>query len=152
MNYWLIKTEPNTYSWDDLKNQPNQTDHWDGVRNYKARNLMREMKKGDRAFFYHSVVQPMSIMGIVEVVREAYPDHTQFDPESDYYDPNSRKDNPRWFMVDVQFKSDFDPPVTRDELKEIPGLEKMVLLKKGTRLSVQPVTPEEWKIIGSLRK
>lgn len=152
MNYWLIKTEPNTYSWDDLKNLPKQTDHWEGVRNYKARNLMRNMKKGDRAFFYHSVVQPMSIMGVVEVVREAYPDHTQFDPENKYYDPKSPKDNPRWFMVDVQYKSDFDPPITRDQLKEIPGLEKMVLLKKGTRLSVQPVTPQEWKIIISLRK
>lgn len=152
MNYWLIKTEPNTYSWDDLKNLPNQTDHWEGVRNYKARNLMRSMEKGDKAFFYHSVVQPMSIMGVVEVVREAYPDHTQFDPKSKYYDPKSPKDNPRWFMVDVQYKSNFDPPITRDELKEISGLEKMVLLKKGTRLSVQPVTAEEWKIIISLRK
>lgn len=152
MKYWLIKTEPNTYSWDDLKSLPNQTDHWEGVRNYKARNLMRSMKKGDKAFFYHSVVQPMSIMGIVEVVREAYPDHTQFDPKSKYYDPKSPKDNPRWFMVDVQYRSDFDPPITRDELKEISGLEKMVLLKKGTRLSVQPVTAEEWKIITSLRK
>ncbi len=90
-------------------------------------------------------------MGIVEVVREAYPDFTQFDPNSDYYDPKSPNDNPRWVMVDIQYKGDFDPPITRDELKELPGLEKMVLLKKGTRLSVQPVTAEEWGIILSLR-
>ena len=152
MNYWLVKTEPNTYSWDDLKSLPGKKDHWEGVRNYKARNYLRKMKGGDRAFFYHSVVQPMSIMGIVEVVREAYPDSTQFDPKSKYYDSKSPKDNPRWSMVDVQYKSDFNPPITRDELKEVRGLEKMVLLKKGTRLSVQPVTPEEWKIILSLRK
>lgn len=152
MNYWLMKTEPNTYSWDDLKRQPGKRDYWDGVRNYKARNLMRQMKKGDRAFFYHSVVQPMSIMGIVEIVREAYPDPTQFDLKSQYHDPGSSKDNPRWVAVDIQYREDFAPPITRDELKEVRGLENMVLLKKGTRLSVQPVTAKEWEIILSLRK
>ena len=151
MNYWLIKTEPNTFSWDDLKKLPNQKDHWEGVRNYKARNYLRKMKKGDLAFFYHSVVKPMSIMGIVEVVREAYPDNTQFDPKSKYYDPKSPKDNSRWVMVDVQYRKDFEPPITRDSLKEILALKNMVLLRKG-RLSVQPVTPEEWKAIKSLRK
>ena len=133
------------------KNQPDKRDHWDGVRNYKARNYLKKMKKGDLAFFYHSVVKPMSIMGIVEVVREAYPDHTQFDPNRDYYDPKSPKENPRWVMVDVQYKNNFQTPITRDSLKEIPALENMVLLRKR-RLSVQPVTPEEWDIIVSLRK
>ena len=111
MNYWLVKTEPNTFSWDDLKNLPGKKDHWEGVRNYKARNYLRQMKKGDLAFFYHSVVKPISIVGIVEVVREAYPDHTQFDPKSDYYDPKSPKENPRWVMVDVAFESKFTAPL-----------------------------------------
>ncbi len=151
MNYWLLKTEPGTYSWDDLKSQPGRRDYWDGVRNYQARNLMKTMKVGDLAFFYHSVVKPQVIPGIVRIVREAYPDPTQFDPQSPYFDPKSTPENPRWVAVDIEFVADIEPPIQRDELKIIPELQQMMLLKKGSRLSVQPVTPEEWQIILSLR-
>jgi len=151
MNYWLLKTEPNTYSWDDLKAEPNRRDYWDGVRNYQARNLMKTMKVGDLAFFYHSVVKPQSIMGIVRIVREAYPDPTQFALQSPYFDPKSNPENPRWVAVDIEYVTDVEPPITRDELKAIPELANMMLLKKGSRLSVQPVSPEEWQIILALR-
>jgi predicted RNA-binding protein with PUA-like domain len=152
MRYWLMKTEPNVYSWDDLKNQPNMTDMWDGVRNYQARNFMREMKVGDKVLFYHSQVTPPEIVGIARVVREAYPDPTQFDPNSKYYDPKSTPDNPRWSVVDIQCEAKFESPITLPELREIPGLEEMVLLRKGSRLSVQPVSEKEWQIITALRK
>lgn len=153
MNYWLFKTEPSTYSWEDLKQQPNRTDYWDGIRNYQARNFLRDqVKKGDLVLFYHSVKQPQAIMGIAKVVREAYPDPTAFDPDSKYYDPKSDSENPRWVMVDMQAIAEFDPPILRDELKQIPGLGNMMLLRKGSRLSIQPVSEEEWKIILSYRK
>ncbi len=151
MNYWLMKTEPGTYSWDDLKAEPDRRDYWDGVRNYQARNLMKTMRVGDLAFFYHSVVKPQVIIGIVRIVREAYPDPTQFDPNSPYYDPKSTPENPRWVAVDIQYVTDVLPPITREELKNIPELQNMVLLKKGSRLSIQPVTPEEWQIILGMR-
>ena len=152
MNYWLFKTEPSTYSWEDLKRQPDRTDYWDGIRNYQARNFLRdEVKKGDLVFFYHSVKQPQAIMGIAEVVRESYPDHTAFDPESRYYDPKSDRDSPRWFMVDIRAIAEFDPPIMREELKRIAGLENMMLLRKGSRLSIQPVSAEEWNIILAYR-
>ncbi len=151
MKYWLLKSDPEAYSWNDLKNAPRQTDCWDGVRNYQARNFMREMKAGDLVFFYHSQVKPPAIMGIAKVVKAAYPDPTQFDPSSKYYDPKSTPGNPRWDMVDIQYISDIDPPISLPELREIPGLENMVLLQKGSRLSVQPVTKAEWEIICSLR-
>ncbi|MDQ7063815.1 MAG: EVE domain-containing protein [candidate division KSB1 bacterium] len=152
MRYWLFKTEPNTYSWDDLKSEPDKTACWDGVRNYQARNFMRdEIKIGDRVLFYHSVVKPQSIMGIARVVREAYPDHTAWDPESPYFDPKASPDNPRWVMVDIRYERDFEPPITLDELRSTPGLETMLLLKRGMRLSIQPVTENEWKIILALR-
>ncbi len=152
MNYWLFKTEPSTYSWEDLKRQPERTDYWDGIRNYQARNFLRDkVKKGDLVFFYHSVKQPQAIMGIARVVREAYPDHTAFDSESRYYDPKSDPENPRWFMVDIQAISEFDPPILRDELKQIPELKEMMLLRKGSRLSIQPVSAEEWNIILAYR-
>jgi predicted RNA-binding protein with PUA-like domain len=151
MKYWLMKTEPAAFSFDDLKNSPDQTTHWDGVRNYQARNFMRDMQKGDRVFFYHSQSDPLVIVGIAEVVRTSYPDHTQFDPSSNYFDPKSDPMNPRWDMVDIRFYQAFEPPVTLSELRETPGLEEMVLLRKGSRLSVQPVTAQEWKIILTLR-
>ncbi len=151
MNYWLMKTEPNTYSWEDLKAEPQRRDYWDGVRNYQARNLMKSMRVGDLAFFYHSVVKPQVITGIVRIVREAYPDPTQFDPQSPYFDPKSTPENPRWVAVDIEYVTDILPPITREELKAIPELQNMVLLKKGSRLSIQPVTPEEWQIILGLR-
>jgi len=151
INYWLFKTEPSAYSWDDLKNEKKRITQWDGVRNYQARNFMRSMQKGDLVFFYHSVITPQVICGICEVVREAYPDTTQFDPESKYFDPKSSPEEPRWSMVDIKWKLDFNPPVSREELKTLPGLEDMVLMQKGSRLSIQPVTPSEWKIIEKMR-
>lgn len=152
MKYWLMKTEPNTYSWDDLKNEKGQTTHWEGVRNYQARNFMRdEIKTGDKVLFYHSVVKPMAIMGIAKVTSNAYPDHFSWDEGSNYYDPKSSPENPRWVMVDVTYQSDFTPPITLEELKEIEGLENMVLLQKGSRLSIQPVTKEEFELICKLR-
>ena len=153
MNYWLFKTEPSTYSWEDLKQQPNRTDYWDGIRNYQARNFLRDkVKKSDLVLFYHSVKQPQVIMGIAKVVREAYPDSTALDPESRYYDPKSDPENPSWVMVDVQAMAEFEPPILREELKQIPGLENMMLLRKGSRLSIQPVSEKEWQIILSYRQ
>jgi predicted RNA-binding protein with PUA-like domain len=153
MKYWLVKTEPSVFSWEDLQKSPNQTSPWEGVRNYQARNFMRdEMKLGDRVFFYHSVAKPLAIMGIVQVVKEAYPDTFAFDPKSDYYDPKSSPENPRWVMVDLQFESAFTPPITLDELKQTSGLEEMMLLRKGSRLSVQPVTAQEWEIVCNIRR
>ena len=151
MRYWLLKTEPDTYSWNDLKDKPNQSDIWEGIRNYQARNLLREMKKGDLAFLYHSGSGSKTIMGIIKIVKEAYPDHTQFNSASKYYDPKSSKNSPRWDMVDVQFYKDIIPPITLDELRKQSGLEKMMLLKKGSRLSIQPVCESEWQLILSLR-
>lgn len=153
MSYWLMKTEPNTFSWQDLLNEPNKTTTWEGVRNYQARNFMRdEMKLGDLVFIYHSVVKPMAIMGIAEVVREAYPDHFAFEPGHKYFDPKSDPDNPRWVMVDVQAKYAFKNPITLERLKQTPGLEEMMLLKKGSRLSIQPVSEKEWRIITALEE
>ena len=151
MAYWLMKTEPNAFSWQDLLNKPDSREHWDGVRNYQARNNMREMKVGDLVFIYHSVIKPQEIAGIAKVVKEAYTDHTQFDPASKYFDPKSKEDNPRWIMVDVQAVQAIEPPITRNELQMLPELQEMVLFK-NTRLSVQPVTETEWKMITGLRK
>ena len=148
MKYWLLKSEPDVFSLEDLKNCPNQTEPWDGIRNYQARNLMRdEMKVGDQAFFYHSRQAEPAIVGTVRVVREAYPDHTSWDPSSKYFDEKSSPENPRWLMVDVQFKSEFSRPVTLKELRSLPELKEMFLLRKGMRLSVQPVTEEEFQLI-----
>jgi predicted RNA-binding protein with PUA-like domain len=153
MKYWLVKTEPSVFSWDDLQKLPNQTSPWEGVRNYQARNFMRdEMKLGDRVFFYHSVAKPLAIMGIAQVVKEAYPDTFAFNPKSDYYDPKSSPENPRWVMVDIRLESAFTPPITLDELKQMSGLEEMMLLRKGSRLSVQPVTAQEWEIVCNIRR
>ncbi len=150
MQYWLMKSEPDVYGWSHLNAEKNATDHWDGVRNYAARNHMRAMKEGDLCFFYHSRVNPPHIAGIVKVVREAYVDPTQFDPEQKYYDPKSSKDNPRWDMVDIRAERELSSPVTIAEIKEIPALKDMVLLN-NSRLSVQPVTKEEWDVIVALR-
>ncbi len=153
MKYWLLKTEPNTYSWEDLKKEPDKTTTWEGVRNYQARNLIRdEMSRGDLAFFYHSVVKPMAIMGIVRIVREAYPDYFAFDSGHKYYDPKSTKEKPVWYMVDVQAVQEFKHPVTLTSLKLHPALQGMRLLQKGSRLSVQPVSPFEWEYICGLEK
>jgi predicted RNA-binding protein with PUA-like domain len=151
MKHWLMKTEPSVFSWQDLKDSPNQTTPWEGVRNCQARNFMRDqMRIGDLIFFYHGVVKPQ-IMGIAKVVRAAYPDSFAFDPASPYYDPKSSLANPAWMMVDIQYVEDFNPPITLNELRKVEELEDMLLLKKGCRLSVQPVTPEAWKTIVKLR-
>lgn len=144
-NYWLIKSEPSCFSLDDLRQSPEQTSPWDGVRNYQARNFMRDgMKKGDQLFFYHSNCNPPGIVGIAEVVSAAYPDYTAFDPNSDHPDANSTPDKPRWFMVDVRFKSQFPHLLSLDALKQHPELKNMPLVRKGNRLSVMPVSELEW--------
>lgn len=148
MRCWLMKSEPSAFSIEDLKNAPNGTDHWDGIRNYQARNLMRdEMKRDDRVLFYHSSADPTAIVGTARVVREAYPDHTALDPDSKYFDPKSMSENPRWVMVDIQFESQFAVPLTLAELRKLSQLNDMMLLKKGQRLSIQPVTEEEFGTI-----
>lgn len=126
---------------------PNRTTSWDGVRNYAARNFMREMRKGDLALFYHSSTDPSAVVGVAEIVREAYPDPSQFDAKDDHFDPKSRRDDPAWSMVDVRAREPFKSPVTLTSLRGVKGLEKMELLRKGSRLSVMPVTPEEFKIV-----
>jgi predicted RNA-binding protein with PUA-like domain len=147
-NYWLMKSEPDAFGWDDLWSAPNRTTMWDGVRNYRARGYMRdEMKIGDNVFFYHSNCKPPHIAGIAEVVREGYPDPTQFDPATEYYDPKSDPEKPRWYLVDVRAKRKLKRPISLHELKAVPELTGMKLVKRGMRLSVQPVTAEEWKIV-----
>ena len=144
--YWLMKSEPSVYSIDDL--QRDGSTSWEGVRNYQARNFMRDdMRVGDGVLFYHSNAKPMGIYGVAEVVREAYPDDTAFDPASRYHDPKSDPAKPTWLMVDVGYVRTFKAPVTLSALKEIPGLEDMMVIRKGSRLSVQPVTPQEWDIV-----
>ena len=151
--YWLVKSEPDTFSFDDLLASPDRTTSWDGVRNYQARNFMRDdMKKGDGVFFYHSSTQPIGIVGVAEVAREAYPDHTAFDARGSYYDPKSKKDDPTWMMVDVRAVRPLSPIITLDELRETAGLDGMELLRRGSRLSVQPVTAEQWRTVLALRK
>jgi predicted RNA-binding protein with PUA-like domain len=146
MQYWLMKSEPDTYGIDDLKRF--KVDHWDGIRNYQARNFMRkDMKKGDKAFFYHSNCDEPGIVGIMEIAREAYPDHTAFDPKDKHFDDRSNPDNPRWFMVDVKFVRKLERNVTLKELKTYKSLAGMRLLKKGNRLSIMPVTKREWDFI-----
>ena len=148
MNYWIMKSEPNAFSIDDLKNIPNQTEHWDGVRNYQARNMMRDqIKIGDQVFFYHSNCKVPGIVGIMEVVRESYPDHTAFDPQSKYFDPKSDPQNPRWFMVDIKYIRHTRRVISLTELKECDALENMQLVRKGNRLSIMPLTASEWEII-----
>ncbi|MBY0550853.1 MAG: EVE domain-containing protein [Candidatus Obscuribacterales bacterium] len=147
-NYWLVKSEPDVFSISDLEAAKGKTTCWDGVRNYQARNTMRDlMKKGDHVFFYHSNAEPSAIAGIAEVVKEGYPDHTAFDPEDDHFDPKSKKDSPTWFMVDVKHVRTFKKPLSLDDLRQVKGLENMVLLQKGSRLSVQPVTEKEWNLV-----
>lgn len=146
MKYWLIKSEPDVYSIDDLAREKKKTCSWDGVRNYQARNFMRDMRSGDQVFFYHSSCPEPGIVGIVEVVREAYPDHTAFDKDAKYFDPKSDPANPRWYMVDVALLRKFAQIIPLGALREVKGkaLADMVLLRKGNRLSVTPVTKRQW--------
>lgn len=145
--YWLMKSEPEAFSIDDLAQAPKQTTNWDGVRNYQARNFMRSMQIGEQVLFYHSNADPPSVMGIAEVVTRAYPDHSAFDPKDRHYDPRSRPEKPLWDMVDIRFVRKFSGPLGLDALRKIPALKKMELLRKGSRLSVQPVSQIEWKTI-----
>jgi len=153
MNYWLMKSEPDVFGIDDLAAMPRKTDHWDGVRNYQARNMMRdEMKKGDQVFFYHSNCKEPGIVGIAEVVKEGYPDHTAWEPKSKYYDPKSDPENPRWYMVDIKFVRKFERTVSLQEMKQEKALEGMKLLQRGNRLSVMPVEKKHWQHILKMEK
>lgn len=146
MKYWLMKSEPDVFGIDHLKKV--KSEHWDGVRNYQARNMMRdEMKKGDQVFFYHSNCETPGIVGIMKIEREGYPDHTALDPESKYYDPKSTEDNPRWFMVDVKFVKKLKRTISLQELKDQKPLQDMQLLRKGNRLSIMPVSEDQWQYI-----
>jgi predicted RNA-binding protein with PUA-like domain len=150
-NYWLVKSEPEVFSFDDLLASPKKTTHWDGVRNYAARNHLRAMRTGDLVFFYHSNAAPAAIVGIAEVAREAYPDASAFDPADSHHDPKSKRDDPTWFMVDIRAVEPLPRAISLDEAKKTKGLENMALIKLG-RLSVQPVTKTEYDIIRKLAK
>ena len=152
-HYWLLKSDADTFSWEDLWNAPNRTTHWDGVRNFQARNYMRdEMKKGDLAFFYHSGGESPGIVGIAEIVREGYPDHTATDPKDPHYDPRTKSGESQWSMVDIRAVEKLARPVTLAEMRTKPELEGMPLLQKGQRLSVQKVGSAEWNAILALAK
>lgn len=153
MNYWLMKSEPSTFSIDDLQAAPKRRTCWDGVRNYQVRNMMRDdMKVGDLAFFYHSSCEQPGVAGIVKIVRAAYPDHTAFDPKDPHFDAGSKANDPRWLMVDVELEQRFAKIITLDVLrKHADGkLKDMVLLKRGNRLSITPVSVAHWRFITSL--
>lgn len=153
MNYWLMKTEPGEFSIDDLEARPHQTEPWDGVRNYQARNMMRDqMVPGDRVFCYHSNCKVPGIVGVMEVASESYPDPTAFDPDDKHFDPKSIPDAPRWFLVDVRFVARFAGTIPLAELKAKPELEGMQLLKRGNRLSVMPVSQAHWDAIMKLAR
>ncbi len=150
-NYWLVKSEPDSFSLADLRNSPNQTSCWDGVRNYQARNYMRDtMQVGDQVFFYHSNCKPPGIVGIAVVASPAYVDYTAFDPSSEHPDPQSTHENPRWFMVDVSYVAQFEQMISLDKLKTYPQLHGMQLLRPGNRLSVLPIQTNEWNFIMGL--
>jgi predicted RNA-binding protein with PUA-like domain len=145
--YWLMKSEPDVFSIDDLQNRPRQTEPWNGVRNFQARNFMRAMQRGDLAFFYHSSCPEPGIAGIVEIARAAYPDHTSWNPQSPYYDPRSQPGKPNWVMVDVRFERKLKQLVSLAALRQNPALKDMRLLARGNRLSILPLTAAEWKKI-----
>ncbi len=153
INYWLMKTEPGTYSIDDLESSPDQITCWEGVRNYQARNLLRdEIKQDDKVLFYHSACKEPAVVATAVVVKDGYPDHHAFDKRSSYYDAKSDPDNPRWYMVDIQLSERLPRPVTLKELRETAAVKDMMLLQKGSRLSVQPVKKKEYDAIVRLSK
>lgn len=146
--FWLFKSEPSEFSLNDLKKSKNQTTFWDGVRNYQTRNFLRdEINIGDGVLFYQSSTEPLAIVGFCEVVREGYPDHTQFDKNNDHFDPKADPKNPTWFMVDIKLVKEFNSPVTLEQIKANPKLKSMKLIQRGQRLSIQPVTKAEWEEI-----
>ena len=149
--YWLFKSEPSCYSFSDLMKKINATAPWEGIRNYQARNYIRDdMKKGDGVLFYHSSCEVPAVVGTAEIVSAPYPDPTQFDPDSEYFDEKAAKDNPRWFLVDIKARKQFSQIVTLAKMKQTKGLENMVVLRKGNRLSITPVTKSEWDIVCKL--
>jgi predicted RNA-binding protein with PUA-like domain len=151
MAFWLFKTEPGCFSFDDLKGRPNMTEHWDGVRNFQARNFLRDsIKPGDQVLFYHSSIPVPSVVGIAEVVRAGYPDVTALDPDGEHFDPKASPANPIWYMVDVRYWAPMAKQVTLESIKGHPLLGTMPLVTRS-RLSIQPMTPKEWKIIISIR-
>ena len=155
MKHWLLKSEPQVFGIDDLARAPKRTTAWEGVRNYQARNMLRDdFRKGDLAFFYHSSCEVPGVAGVVEVVREAYADPTQFDAKSEYYDDASTREAPRWYAIDVRLERRFDSVITLPELREHAGdaLRDMVILRRGNRLSVTPVTVAEWRCIVAMRR
>ena len=146
MAYWLMKSEPDAYSIDDLKRD--RREPWDGIRNYQARNMMRDdMKIGDKVFFYHSNCKEVGVVGVVKVASKPYPDPTQFDPESNYYDPKSNPDDPRWCLVDVAYVKKLKRTISLAEIKAHRELEEMILVRKGNRLSIMPVSEDHWNLI-----
>ena len=155
MAYWLMKSEPDVFGIDDLAKLPKKTTHWDGVRNFQARNFMRDqMRRGDLAFFYHSNCDEPGIAGVVKIVKEGYPDHTAFDPDDPHFDVESDPDKPRWYMVDVQLVRKFERVISLEELRTHASgkLKEMIVLKRGNRLSITPVTKSEWQFIESLEE
>jgi predicted RNA-binding protein with PUA-like domain len=150
MKYWLFKTEPGCFSFEDLQKRPDMTEHWDGVRNYQARNFLRDsIKLGDIVLFYHSSIPEPAIVGLAYVVREGYPDFTARDPENEHFDPKSSLENPIWYMVDVRFLKPLERAVTLEQIKSNPLLSEMPLVKRS-RLSIQPVSMDEWKAIAAM--
>lgn len=152
MRYWLMKSEPDVFSIDHLRRRPKQTEHWDGVRNFQARNFMRAMAVGDRAFFYHSSCPEPGVAGVIEIVRAAQPDFTSWDAKSEYYDPRSTPEKPYWYMVDVRFERKLARLVPLAELRANAKLKKMRLLARGNRLSIMPVSEREWNAILAMEK
>tara|TARA_B100000131_G_C17836213_1_gene499869 strand:- start:91 stop:564 length:474 start_codon:yes stop_codon:yes gene_type:complete len=151
VRHWLFKSEPGNYSFGDLLKEKDQTAEWDGVRNYQARNLMRdEMHIGDKVLFYHSSTKIPAVIGTATIVKEAYPDFTAWDSTAKYFDPKSDPDNPTWLMVDIKANREFNHEVTLQEIKENPAFQNMMLIKRGVRLSVQPVTEDEYNLIVEL--
>ncbi len=152
-NYWLVKSESDVFSIDDLEKAENGTTYWDGVRNYQARNYLRDqMKIGDKVLYYHSNSEPNAVVGICEVIKEGYPDFTQFDGENKHYDPKADPNSPTWFMVDVKFVKKLKKPVTLEEIKQNPKLKDMKLVQRGNRLSVMPVNKDEFDEIVKMGK
>lgn len=151
MNYWLMKSEPNEFGIDDLSNRPQQTEPWDGVRNYQARNMLRDtMQIGDQVFFYHSNCDTPGIVGMAEIVRAGYPDDNAWDPNDKHYDPKSTPEKPIWYKVDVKFVRKFPRTLSLQELKTHPALSDLALVRRGNRLSIMPVSPEQSQFILTL--